>query len=87
MQNQMRAKSWDNNSISYAWIFARLLAQLRGKRFAGTQSNNLFGDHPFSIKHPQDNFGLQNVNWHPLYQKSPLDNLYLGGRKFVHFGG
>ena len=29
---------------------------------AGTQSTTLFGDHPFSIKHPQDNFGLQNVN-------------------------
>ena len=34
-------------------------------RFAGTQSTTLFGDHPFSIKHPQDNFGLQNLNWHP----------------------
>ena len=29
------------------------------------QSTALFGDHPFSIKHPQDNFSLQNVNWHP----------------------
>ena len=28
----------------------------------GTQSTTLFGDHPFSIKHPQDNFGPQNVN-------------------------
>ena len=34
-------------------------------RIAGIQSTTLFGDHPFSIKHPQDNFGLQNVNWHP----------------------
>ena len=25
----------------------------------------LFGDPPFSIKHPQENFSLQNVNWHP----------------------
>ena len=33
--------------------------------FAGIQSTTPFGDHPFSIKHPQDNFGLQNVNWHP----------------------
>ena len=32
---------------------------------SGIQSTTLFGDHPFSIKHPQDNFGLQNVNWHP----------------------
>ena len=32
---------------------------------AGSQSTTLFGDHPFSTKHPQDNFGLQNVSWHP----------------------
>ena len=70
-----------------------------------SQSTTLFGDHPFSIKHPQDNFSLQNVNWHPpkckltpskkglatsnlqfLYrntQKSPLANLYFGGRQFA----
>ena len=76
-----------------------------GARVAEIQSTTLFGDHPFSIKHPQDNFGLQNVNWHPpkckltpskkglatsnlqfLYrttQKSPLDNLYFGGRQFA----
>ena len=75
------------------------------ENIAGIQSTTLFGDHPFSIKHPQDNFGLQNVNWHPpkckltpskkglttsnlqvLYrntQKSPLDNLYFGGRQFA----
>ena len=33
--------------------------------FTGTQSTNLFGFPPFSIKHPQDNFSLQNVNRHP----------------------
>ena len=31
MQNHMRAKIWDTNSISYAWIFPRLLAQLGAK--------------------------------------------------------
>ena len=30
-----------------------------------SQSTTFFGDHPFSIKHPQDNISLQNVNWHP----------------------
>ena len=25
---------------------------------------------PFAIKHPQDNFSLQNVNWHPPRRKS-----------------
>ena len=80
----------------------------KSENFAEIQSTTLFGDHPFSIKHPQDNFGLQNVNWRPpkckltpskkglatsnlqfLYrntQKSPLDNLYFGGRQ-LHFWG
>ena len=74
-------------------------------KIAGSQSTTLFGDHPFFIKHPQDNFSLQNVNWRPpnrkltpskkglatsnlqfLYrntQKSPLANLYFGGRQFA----
>ena len=30
-----------------------------------------FGNHPFSIKHPQENFSLQNVNWHPPTCKLP----------------
>ena len=34
-------------------------------KIAEMKSTTLFGDHPFSIKQPQDNFGLQNVNWHP----------------------
>ena len=38
--------------------------------FTGTQSTNLFGFPSFSIKHPQDNFSLQNVNWHPPKCKS-----------------
>ena len=38
---------------------------------AGTQSTTLFvGDHPFSVKHPQDNFSLQNANWRPPKCKS-----------------
>ena len=42
--------------------FFRSLGLLVGE----TQSTNLFGGPPpFSIKHPQDNFSLQNANWHP----------------------
>ena len=45
----------------------RVLRDMGGgiSHFAEIQGTTLFGDHPFSIKHPQDNFGLQNVNWHP----------------------
>ena len=41
-------------------IFALVLVTI-----AGSQSTTLFGDHPFSIKHPQDNFSLQNTFGHP----------------------
>ena len=39
-----------------------------------TQSTNLFGFPPFSIKHPQDKFSLRNVNWHPPKCKSAPSN-------------
>ena len=41
------------------------LLDKQSSSLAGTQSTTLFGDHPFYIKHPQDNFGHQNLNWHP----------------------
>ena len=34
-----------------------------------------FGDSPFSIKHPQDNFSLQNANWHTPKRKLTPSNL------------
>ena len=53
--------------LPFLWhTFAKVCPPL----VTGTQSTTLFGDHPFSIKHPQDNFGLQNVNWHPPKCKS-----------------
>ena len=74
-------------------VYILLLSLVRG-----TQSTNLFGFPPFSTKHPQDNFSLQNVNWHPpkgksaisnlrflcrTTQKSPLPNLDFGGFLFA----
>ena len=71
---------------------------LRHAEVAGTQSTTVSGDHPFYIKHPQDNFSLQNVNRHlpkcklatsnlQLFyrnrQKSPHATLHFGGRHFA----
>ena len=85
-----------HSSILHGW--KRICSLFMVEIIAENQSTTLFGDHPFSIKHPQDNFSLQNVNWHPpkcklatsnlqfLYrntQKSPLANLCVGGRQFA----
>ena len=66
-----------------------------------SQSTTLFGGPPFSIKHPQDNFSLQNANWRPpkcklargdfcvfLYKNCRLEvaNPFLEGVN-LHFGG
>ena len=65
------------------------------------QSTNLLGGPPFSIKHTQDNFSLQNANRHPpkcklergdfcvvLYKNCRLEvaNPFLEGPN-LHFGG
>ena len=73
-------------------------AILRYHRCGNLKVPPFWGITPFFTKHPQDNFGLQNVNWHPpkckltpsnlqvLYrntQKSPLGNFNFGGRQFA----
>ena len=49
------------------WALNRLRAKQLPPTCGGNQfeSTNLFGFPSFSIKPPQDNFSLQNVNWHP----------------------
>ena len=49
--------------------------------FTGTQSTNLFGDHPFSIKH-QDNFSLQN--WHPPKLAPSKKGLWTSNLQFLY---
>ena len=35
------------------------------QKYGENHNINLFWGPPFSIKHPQDNFSLQNASWHP----------------------
>ena len=50
-----------------------------------------WGGSPLSKKHPQDNFGLQNVNWHPpkrdwwppIRSFASLLDLHFGGCQFA----
>ena len=96
----MRALLLGASCAGGAKRFTRCRRALRGNpKYHPFWGSSLF------YKAPQDNFGLQNVNWHPpkfkltpckkglatsnlqfLYrntQKSPLDNLYFGGRHFA----
>ena len=86
-------------------VHSHMKVIFRNSTGRGNPKYHPFWGSPLFYKAPQDNFGLQNVNWHPpkckltpskkglatsnlqfLYrntQKSPLDNLYFGGRQFA----
>ena len=48
-----------------------------GALITGTQSTNLFGFPPFSIKHSQGSLSLHNVDWHPPKFKSAPSKKFL----------